>query len=311
VIATHQEHAPVAHERGDCDRSPGDHGGTLGADAASEPAGRLIGVTHTHEIAIDADVVRKRFVSWSEGEADREWAGLTALAVHAPGLAPVPIARVWERDAPVVVMSRVPGESLGASRLTAEQGEALSSALRRLFSVPVGAGDPERAYGPSTMREGVRRWAAETYDLSACEDPGLVGRALAAARVWLAADDPHDRVIDRVAALGDGNLANVMWDGSICRLIDFEEYGASDLAFELADVAEHASSRLRRLVDAESLLAGFDLSPEQVVRLREFRRLLSTFWLVMLLPGNGGFARNPAGSTEDQARRVLELLGER
>jgi hypothetical protein len=28
----------------------------------------------------------------------------------------------------------------------------------------------------------------------------------------------------------------------------------------------------------------------------------------MLRPGNGGFTRNPAGSTEDRARRVLGLL---
>ncbi len=99
-----------------------------------------------------------------------------------------------------------------------------------------------------------------------------------------------------------------MWDGHTCRLIDFEEFGTSDIAYELADIIEHASSRLRRLLDTHLFLDGLDLSVEQETRLTAFRQLLATFWLVMLLPGNGGFGRNPAGSTEDQAHHVIGLL---
>ena len=256
------------------------------------------------------DVVRKQFVSWTSGEADREWAGLTALARHAPGLAPAPIARESEGDAPIVVMSRVPGEPLGTTRLTPAQTHALTAALQRLFSASAAPDLAERALGPSVMRSVIRDWAGESYSLSACQDPALVGRALVAARGWLTSDDPdRDRVTDAVLALGDGNLANVMWDGYTCRLIDFEDFGTSDIAYELADIVEHASSRLRNLVDVESLLGGFDLSGEQRARLAAFRQLMATFWLVMLLPGNRGFVRNPAGSTEDQARHVLALLG--
>ena len=48
-------------------------------------------------------------------------------------------------------------------------------------------------------------------------------KALDLARDWLVPDDPdHDRVTDAVLAVGDGNLANVLWDGTTCRLIDFE-----------------------------------------------------------------------------------------
>ena len=78
----------------------------------------------------------------------------------------------------------------------------------------------------------------------------------------------------------------------------------------MADVVEHASSRLGRLVDVDALLAGLDLRADQLARLVEFRRLLAVFWLVMLLPGNRGFERNPAGSVEDQASHVLALLAE-
>ena len=37
-------------------------------------------------------------------------------------------------------------------------------------------------------------------------------------------------------------------------------------------------------------------------------RLVAAFWLVMLLPGNPGFRRNPVGSTEHQAMHILALL---
>lgn len=271
--------------------------------------GTLVGVPHHHRLTFDADVVRKRFTSWSNGEADREWAGLTALACHTPGLAPTPIARETEDDAPVVVMSRVPGEPLGMTRLTPVQVRALTSASRRLFSAPVDPDITERAFGPSVMRSFTRDWADNDYKLSSCRDPALVGGALAAAREWLALDDPiHDRVTDAVLAKGDGNLANVMWDGRTCRLIDFEEFGTSDIAYELADITEHASSRLPRLLDTHVFPDGLDLTVEQKARLTAFRKLLATFWLVMLLPGNRGFGRNPAGSTEDQARHVNSLL---
>lgn len=264
---------------------------------------------HTHLLRFDGEIVRKRFVSWTGGEPDREWAGLTALARHAPDLAPAPISQEVDGESPVVVMSRVPGVALGSAPLTVIQVEALGVALGRLFDAPADPTAAERAFGPSVMRSVVREWAAGHDDLTRCQDPSLVGGALDLARSWLAAAAPAvDRVTDPVLALGDGNLANVMWDGEACRFVDFEEFGTSDLAYEVADLVEHASSRLGRLLDVESLLERLHLDGEQQGRLREFRRVLAAFWLVMLLPGNRGFDRNPAGSTEDQAQHVLALI---
>ena len=45
------------------------------------------------------------------------------------------------------------------------------------------------------------------------------------------------------------------------RLDDFEGSGVGDLAFEVADLAEHISARLRGLRDPEAIVAGFELSP--------------------------------------------------
>lgn len=261
---------------------------------------------HTHDVTVMGDVVRKRYVSWDDREPEREWAGLVHLSRESPGLAPTPVAREVEDGRPVVVMSLVPGEPL-TSALSAAQSKAFAEVLRRLFAVPVPEDLAERANGPQVMRDHVREWLAEDYDLTQCQDQALVRTAKDRAVAWLAAVQLPD-LVDHVVAQGDGNLDNVLWDGEVCRLIDWEEYGASDLTYEIADVVEHASSRLTRSLDVDALLADLDLDPTQRERLAVHRLLLACFWLMMLLPGNGGFKRNPAGSTEDQARHVLALL---
>ncbi len=269
----------------------------------------------THDLVLDETTVSKRYRSWDRGEPDREWAGLTLLAEHAPGLAPRPLRRETAADgSPVVVMSRLGGTPLGAAPLTPPVLAGLGGALRALYAVPVAdveaAGLGERTLGPGTMRSRVRDWAAEEVALDACEDAALVADALAAARGWLADPaDGLDRVLDPVLGLADGNAANVLWDGTRCRLVDFEDCGLSDPAYEVADLVEHASFRLPRIVEPERVVAAVGLDDAQRERWVAHRPLFAAFWLVMLLPGNRGFARNPAGSTEDQARHLLGLLG--
>ena len=55
--------------------------------------------TSTHNLTIGEREVRKEFVADHEAQAEREWACLTLLAEHAPGLAPRPLRR--EDDVPV------------------------------------------------------------------------------------------------------------------------------------------------------------------------------------------------------------------
>jgi hypothetical protein len=136
-----------------------------------------------------------------------------------------------------------------------------------------------------------------------------VAEAVAAARAWLAApDDALAAEGDPVIALADGNPANLVWDGERVRLLDFEDAGLSDRAYEVADLVEHAGTRLPRLAPPEALAAATGLPDEARPRFLGCRRLFACFWLAMLLPGGRGFHRNPPGSTEDQARHLLRLL---
>lgn len=265
---------------------------------------------HTHDVSISTGIVRKVYVSWEEGEPEREWAALLLLDREAPGLAPRPLGREEEDGRPVVVMSEVPGRPL-TDNVSPVQQRGLVEALRRLFAVNVEDGLAERANGPSVMRGQLIEWLTGSYDLARCEDEALVADCLTRAREWLATDgEIVETITDPVIAIGDGNPDNVLWDGERCRLIDFEEHGVSDLAYEVADIVEHASSRLERRLDTEAFLAEMQLDEAQQRRVEEYRRLMACLWLAILLPGNGGFDRNPPGSTEDQARHLLASLGQ-
>jgi Ser/Thr protein kinase RdoA (MazF antagonist) len=269
--------------------------------------------THTHDLTFTGTEVHKRYVSWDDGEAEREWACLTVLATHAPGVAPRPIRRISSGGGPVVVMERLPGRPLGDAPLTHAQTVALGGALRRLYDVPLdavsAAGISERRYGPTTQQQTLTEWLGDSYHLTACLEPTLVAEAVGAASAWLARPDvlpePH------LVALGisDLNPANVLWDGDTCRLVDFEDGGLTDPAYELADHVEHLAGRLADVFDAEALVDAVGLSDAERERMRAYRPLWAAFWLAMLLPGNGGFRRNPPGTTEDQATRVLAMLG--
>lgn len=56
------------------------------------------------------------------------------------------------------------------------------------------------------------------------------------------------------------------------------------------------------------LLGSFGLSAAEQVRVREYRRLCALFWLMLLLSGRPGHDRNPPGTLERQAARLLLLL---
>lgn len=268
--------------------------------------------TQTHDLTFTDGEVRKRYVTWDRGEADREWALLTLLADLAPGIAPRPLRRETDGDAPVVVMERLPGQPLDGTPLTASQTRSLGGALRRMYDVPTAAireaGIPERAYGPTALAGEMTTWLSEDYDLDQCLEPVLVQESVAAALEWLA-DPGHlpAPVLDSVG-ISDLNPANVLWDGSSARLVDFEDGGLTDPAYDLADHVEHLGGRLTSVYDAGALVDAVGLTDEQRLRMSAYRPLWASFWLAMLMPGNGGFRRNPAGTTENQARHLLGWL---
>ncbi len=269
--------------------------------------------SHTHDLRIADAVVRKRFLSWADGEADREWRCLQLVWEQAPGLAPRPLEQATEDGHPVVIMERVPGVPLGDKPLTAEQTASLGRVLRRLYDIPVediaAAGIAERRYGPSSLPQALSAWLSDTYDLSRCEDAARVADGVEAAREWLSRPDalPTPRLVG--LGIADLNPANILWDGRTCRLVDFEDGGLTDPAYDLADHVEHLAGRLGDVFDPDALSAAVGLSADERERMLAYRPLWAAFWLAMLLPGNGGFLRNPSGTTEAQVGRFMSLIG--
>jgi Ser/Thr protein kinase RdoA (MazF antagonist) len=278
----------------------------------TSPAAR--GATHDVRIDTGRGVVVKRFRSWNRDEPTREWRALHLLATCAPGLAPRPLGASLnpsDGSAPEVRMSWLPGRQLSAAAVTPAQVRALAGALDRLWrSVPprrlaaTCPGEPN----PVRFTGQVRRALAAGHDLGA---DVRVRRAAARASAWLAGG-AADRAVagcDRVVlGQGDGCLANFLWDGREIRLVDFEDSGPSDRAFELAILAEHLSAWLDAGLDAARILGSFELTAAERERLLQFRRLTALFWLVLLRPGGPASRRNPPGTLHRQADRLLELL---
>jgi hypothetical protein len=266
--------------------------------------------TSTHGLTIGPAEVRKEFVADHEEQAAREWACLAVLAEHAPGLAPRPLRRE-DGDTPVIVMERIPGAPLAPRPLTTAQTQALGTSLRRLYGVPVEAvreaGVGPRRYGADEHAQVMAEWLAGDHDLAECVDPVLVGEALEAARA-LVASPPVPEPRHTALGIADLNPPNVLWDGRVARLVDFEDGGLSDPAYELADHVEHLGSRLPGVYDVRALPDAVGLDAEARDRMEAYRPLWAAFWLAMLLPGNGGWRRNPRGTTEGQARHFMALV---
>ena len=265
--------------------------------------------TSTHGLTIGATEVRKEFVADHAWEAEREWACLTLLAEQAPGLAPRPLRRE-DGGTPVIVMERIPGEPLAPRPLTTAQTEALGASLRRLYGVPAEvvreAGIGPRRHGAAEHAQVMREWLAADHDLGECLDPALVGEAVDVARAFVASP-PVPEPVFTALGIADLNPANVLWDGRRVRLVDFEDGGLSDPAYELADHVEHLGSRLPGVYDVRALVDAVGLDAEARERLEAYRPLWAAFWLAMLLPGNGGWRRNPRGTTEGQALHFMAL----
>jgi len=268
--------------------------------------------THSHHVTIGTHRVRKRFTSWQSGEADREWKCLTLLDEHAPGLAPRPLERTVEDGAPVIVIERVPGTPLSFVPLTEEQNNCLGASLRRLYDVPLNAvleSDlEERRLGPNALVQHFDEAFQQVGDLSSCLDPAVVEAAIAKGRRFVASALGGPREALPVMGIADLNPTNVLWDGTVCRLVDFEDGGRTCREFDLADHVEHIAARPHRVYDANLLTRAVGLTVAEHQRFVAYRKLWSLFWLHALLPGNSAYLRNPRGTTESQARYVLGLL---
>lgn len=268
----------------------------------------------THEVRIDQDsgIVVKHFRSWARSEPAREWTALTLLAQFAPGLAPAPVCADLSGDPPTLTMSWLPGTELATAPVTSAQARALAAALERLWQSVPSAGrefPPALPPNPVSFTGQVRKMTADGPVLG--DDP-VVARAYATGVAWLdrGAAERHSSAGHRtVLGHGDPCLANFLWDAGRVRLVDFEDAGPSDRAFELAILAEHISAWSDVGLNAGEFLSLFGLTPAETARVRDFRRLAALFWLIMLRPGSTSSTRNPPGTQQRQAHRLLQLLG--
>lgn len=259
----------------------------------------------THVVEIDGDQVIKRFRSWDRGEHLREWQALTLLASYAPDLAPAPLSAGLTSVPPYVRMSRVAGLPLDGQTVTPRHLDAVAAAIGRLHAaVPrsVVAGLPPQPWLGAGVVSQMRSIVAGRR---APDGDAPERSAFDAGMGWLArAADPLPGPRSVVFGQGDGNLANYLWDGERVRLVDFEDSGRSDRAYELAAFAEHLSVWHDAGVDAGALLGRFELTGAERDRVLFFRRAFAFYWLVKLL-GRG--AERPA-ALHRQAARLLAML---
>ncbi|WP_328325534.1 MULTISPECIES: phosphotransferase [unclassified Streptomyces] len=280
-------------------------------------------LTTTHTVGIGPTTVVKRFRSWDRGEPEREWRTLTLLARYAPRLAPVPLERT--AAPPTVTMTRIPGAPLRGTTVGSARLTSLAGALTRFQeAVPRAeiAALPPRLWVPGEILRAIRAQCAAgppgpgrgaTGPLGPGPSDSLAA-ALAAGARWvraaaldsLAAAEPAAPVL----GYADGNLANCLWDGSRVRLVDFESAGRADRLQELAETVEHVSVWADSRLDADALLDHFPLTRPERARLRDLRRLTSLMWLLMLdADSRTAHPRNPQGTPDRQAHRLLGLLG--
>jgi hypothetical protein len=253
----------------------------------------------THNVSVNEQVLIKRYVSWSRDEHHSEWAALQLVSAATHDLVPTPLH--LEVDPPSVTMSLLPGSPLSGSLTTAELG-GLEVALRELWSVPA---DGLRQLAPASPEGPGRIIARVRESVTSWQGRGIVAEAHALALDWLAGPEPEQfstPYAESIVGHGDPNLSNYLWDGSRLRIVDFEDAGRSDLAVELANLVEHLSARD---TDWAEFVTRFPVDP---ARFAAARCVWATFWLTLLRSGGPSARRNPAGTAEKQAERLITLL---
>jgi Phosphotransferase enzyme family len=256
----------------------------------------------THVLVLADGLVTKRYCSWDRGEHQREWRALGVLAEFAPGLAPAPVSADLDTVPPAITMTRLSGTPLAEQPVSARHLDALAATLTRLHTcVPPDALD--RIQPHAWLAEGAAARLRSRTDRMRHHGEGepIVQAAFTAAARWLdRAADPAEP-LTAVLGQGDGSLGNFLWDGSGVRVVDFEDSGRSDRTFEIAGLVEHIGTWREAGIDADDILARFDLTAAESQRLLFFRRVFVIFWLHLV-------HKRPALVAGQQAERVVSLL---
>lgn len=250
----------------------------------------------THHLRRHGGLITKTYQSWSRDEHRREWEALNRLASHQPGLGPQPVQAALDAEPPSITMTIIPGTPI-AGRWSDDQIRLLADAMSRLWSTPADGLAPLDLYEPGYWRalmDGSKRPAT-----------GIEQQAYDLAERWISGPELDALLAGplRVLGHGDPQPGNLLYDGERIRLVDFEDAGAGDPCFELANFVEHLGAR-----DA-GLERMADLIDHDADRYQRFRRLLAVFWLMKLLPDPDGIRPPRATELREQSLRLIDLFG--
>lgn len=254
------------------------------------------GVRQTHLLRRHGSLITKTYREWNRNQHMREWDALSRLTRDAPGLAPAPVEAQLEAKPPSVTMTFLPGQPI-TGPWTDHQIQLLAEALRGLWTVSSEGLAAIDMHEPAYWR---RRVGTAVGPLG-----GTELEAYEVAVEWIAHPDLDVLLADQrpqILGQGDPQPGNLLYDGDTIRLVDFEDAGASDVCFELANFAEHLGTRDTGLEGVAGLIEHDEN------RYLQCRRLLASFWLFRLLPTPDGTRRIRTVTATEQATRVLNLF---
>jgi aminoglycoside phosphotransferase (APT) family kinase protein len=254
------------------------------------------------------EVVAKLYPSQARAEPEREWQALCSF--QSLRLSPRPLSFHPADDLPAVLMECVPGTPVDALALSDTQLAAIGAAHVALRQMQHRSPWRHATNHPAVV---LRRACdnCEHFDPAELKERSeSVEVAWSLARRWLATGDAQavGRPPRQVLCRGDTNLVNYLFAGDRLWLVDFEDSGLNDPAFELADMAEHLNARPVAEAMWERMADALRLRPADRLRCRHGRRLAAIFWLTILVGREIRGRTRGRETPEDQAQHMLSLF---
>jgi len=233
----------------------------------------------------EGPICLKLYRTDKRNRAGAETLALGHMAEH--GVAGVP-RLLWHDEHPVlpaVAMTLVPGTPLDAGADLDKPLSALTSTLRQMFTVPIGpfADLPRSESAAHYIHRITQVWAPalRSHTPDACTRD--LERLLAS---WHDSGDAQElaRPAPLVFSHGDSNLLNWLWDEQTATIsvVDFEFAGASDLAYEAAELVEHISMRSLSDDVLRALVTDLGVDAEHGSRFVAAQRTCALRWLAVL-----------------------------
>ena len=191
------------------------------------------------------DTVIKFYPKTDRRRADREWAALTLLEPHRPGIVPTPLWLDPAEAEPALGMSVLHGTALVEATDQLAALRSLARTTAQLQAVPLSglmAELPRIDSGEHYLVRLTQSWP-ELLDEQADDPLAPVMQELLTA--WHRSGDA-DVVIETdepVLSRGDANLLNWLLTSQGAGCVDFEYSGFSNRSFDAADHIEHISAR--------------------------------------------------------------------